>query len=469
MVRPRGVLADEPLEGAAALRVLDAVCHLRGGDVEAKGAEAPRGAPGVERLGHDPDPGPPRQERGREACVLVGVARGALDDDRGGGDAGGAEGLGHRIGFGARGAVEQAAGGNHDGRGARMEESRGGGHPLGEDVGERTRGQERGAKDDDGIPRRDRVRGHSERALEESGEVMGQAHGRRYDYAMRAQVWFVITALAGCGDDGGQRRENPDAAEPADAAIDAAEPIDAPVDAPMGMLVSDNMFDTTLGMLCGLGFDESTGDVHVVPCQNTQVHVYSVEGTLRRTEAWSGELADDADIEISDATYTLGTTSVAPGDSVRINGETGPAELYAEGDDGAVTLTAAFGDSHVVGGSYHPGRGSFFVLQDRAAATAANTVAELDLVTGALIQSFPTGAFDVSFGDLDVCNATGELLVTSSVQPSIIRYSPTGAVLGTLTLPAALTPSGIALDGAGGAWLSTTSGLVVHVTGVPCG
>lgn len=282
---------------------------------------------------------------------------------------------------------------------------------------------------------------------------------------MRSHVWLVIAALTGCGDDGGARREDPDAAVPADAPIDAAEPVDAP----MGTLVIDDMFDSTLGMLCGVGFDEPTGDVHVVPCQNTQVHVYSVEGTLRRTEAWSGELADDADIEISEATYTLGTTSVAPGDSVRINGETGPVELYAEGDDGAVTLTAAFGDSHVVGGSYHPGRGSFFVLQDRAAATAANTIAELDLVTGALVQSFSTGAFDVSYGDLDVCNATGELLVTSSVEANIIRYSPTGAVLGTLALPAGVTPSGIGLDGAGGAWLSTTSGVVVHVDGVPCG
>jgi hypothetical protein len=61
--------------------------------------------------------------------------------------------------------------------------------------------------------------------------------------------------------------------------------------------------------------------------------------------------------------------AIQPGDAIYINGETDVAELYAPPDDGAVTLAAAFGNSHVVGGSYHPGRGTFCVVQDRAAPT----------------------------------------------------------------------------------------------------
>jgi sugar lactone lactonase YvrE len=85
------------------------------------------------------------------------------------------------------------------------------------------------------------------------------------------------------------------------------------------------------------------------------------------------------------------------------------------------------------------------------------------------VQSFSTGDFAVSFGDLDVCNATGEIFVVSSIQNTVAIFAPTGERTGTYGLPADVaTPSGLSLTSEGNAYLSSTSGSVFQVSGLPC-
>jgi hypothetical protein len=103
---------------------------------------------------------------------------------------------------------------------------------------------------------------------------------------MRKVVGIAIAAMAACGDDGGERRDDPDGPVAPDAAIDAASPdapIDAAIDAPVdgaSTLVSEGAFATGLGSLCGIGVDRVSGQIHIFPCMNTSVHVYVEPGTL---------------------------------------------------------------------------------------------------------------------------------------------------------------------------------------------
>jgi hypothetical protein len=62
----------------------------------------------------------------------------------------------------------------------------------------------------------------------------------------------------------------------------------------------------------------------------------------------------------------------------------------------ADTVSAQFGDSHIVGGSCHPQRTSFFLVQDNVpSASLHNRIAEIDPLTGDTIQTFPIGVISM--------------------------------------------------------------------------
>ena len=128
--------------------------------------------------------------------------------------------------------------------------------------------------------------------------------------------------------------------------------------------------------------------------------------------------------------------------------------------------------ANIVGGAYHPGRDTFFLVQDSAPSSPAdNLVGEIDPATGNVINSFQVSPeYDVVFGDLDVCGATGNLLLVSSVEPRIGEFTPDGAFVAGHPLPGAVTSvSGIALDDASSeAWVSGTGGTLWRLNGVPC-
>lgn len=257
----------------------------------------------------------------------------------------------------------------------------------------------------------------------------------------------------------------PDAGAPDGAVADAGPPDAGPVE-----LTSTVSITPALGSLCGAGYDPIDDLVWVYPCSGATVHAFTPAGVAAGTVARPGEVANDVDVAVTPVAVVIGTTAVAAGGMLFINGETDVAEVHAPDTAGSTPLVTAFGGSHVVGGGYHPGRDTLFLVQDRVAAASPNTVAEVDRVTGAVVASFSTlPAFDVNFGDLEVCASTGHLLVVSSIEATIAELSPDGAVLAEHALPAGVVaPSGLALGADGQAWVSGTGGELWRVDGVPC-
>lgn len=195
-------------------------------------------------------------------------------------------------------------------------------------------------------------------------------------------------------------------------------------------------------------------------------------GTLPR----AGNSANDVDLEVLTHPLTIGTTQLPPGTLLYIDGESGFAEVYAvDPVTGAVlaTLQTQFGMSHVVGGAVHAGRSSIFLVQDRVPSGTVNdsVVAEVYSLTGTVLQTFQLAApFTVNYGDIEVDEATGNLLVVSSDMGVMREVTVNGALVADHALPPGVGGlRGIAIDDARGeAWVCDSStifrlGGVAHV------
>lgn len=237
-----------------------------------------------------------------------------------------------------------------------------------------------------------------------------------------------------------------------------------------------NSFDPTeTGSLCGVGFDWETGNVWIYGCSDDSLYAYSAIGNLIASVPRPGEAANDADIAFAPEDLMLGDTSVPYGTLLFINGETDTAEIYAiDKNTGTVidTLNSSFGNSHVVGGAFHPIRNTFYLLQDQVAGPNGNIIAEVNPVIGDTLQTFGTPAgYSVNYGDLDIGDSTSNLFIVSSIEDSIAELTAAGSPASSHALPGGVSLlSGIALDCAKGeAWVVNTAGTVFHLGGVPCG
>ncbi len=227
--------------------------------------------------------------------------------------------------------------------------------------------------------------------------------------------------------------------------------------------------------LCGLGFDPVLGGVWVFGCSAATVQRYGPTGVFASEVARPGESANDVDVELAPEALTLNATALPIGSLLFINGETGPAEIYAVDKTSAAvlaTLPSAFGVSHVVGGAYHPGRNTFFLVQDNVPGAAdENRIAEVDAATGSVLNTFQiTATFSVNFGDLEVCGNSGNLLVASDDETSIAEYTPTGTFVQYHALPVGVSAlSGLGVDDlTGDLWVGNTVGNVWRLQGDAC-
>jgi len=240
--------------------------------------------------------------------------------------------------------------------------------------------------------------------------------------------------------------------------------------------VLDSFNPSNSGGLCSLSLDGTTGNVWVYDCSGSMVDGYASDGTFLASVPRPGESANDVDIDFAPEELTLNETLVPEGSMLFINGESGPAEIYAidvSSGNPLDTLVAEFGVSHVVGGGYDAIRDLLVLVQDRIpSGTDANRIAEVDPVTGEVLNTFQTVPdYDVNFGDLDVSTVTGNYFVVSSIEAGIGEFTPAGDFVTTHALPSGVTSlSGIALDcAAQEAWVANTSGTVWRLGNVPCG
>ncbi len=212
----------------------------------------------------------------------------------------------------------------------------------------------------------------------------------------------------------------------------------------------------------------------VIGCSASTIDRYTEEGTFISSASMVGGAANDVDIDMAPVDLVMNGTFVEQGRLLLVNGEVGVAEIYAIDEVTNVvidTLVPAFGNSHVVGGSYHPQRGTFFLVQDNVPTAAlANRVAEIDAMTGAVIQEFSVlPHFDVNYGDLDISPISGHLFIVSSAESTIAEFTPEGVFVTEHALPAGVSGlSGIALDNdLEGAWVCNTGGLVYKLGDFP--
>ncbi|MFI5172655.1 MAG: T9SS type A sorting domain-containing protein [Chitinophagales bacterium] len=225
--------------------------------------------------------------------------------------------------------------------------------------------------------------------------------------------------------------------------------------------------------LCGIGYDADSNFVWIYGCFSEGITRYTADGVFSHNVNTAGGIANDVDLEITTYAFELGGTTIPKGQLLFINGEEGPAEIYAINLDNTITdtLVTNFGVDHVVGGSTAAAiDGKFYLVQDDVpGAEFKNRIAEI-AITGDTIQTFFIGDFfDVSYGDLEVDDA-GNLFVVSSVEDSIAVISGSGELITKYDLPDSVaTLSGIALDcSKQEAWVSSTNGTVYRLGNFPC-
>jgi hypothetical protein len=224
-----------------------------------------------------------------------------------------------------------------------------------------------------------------------------------------------------------------------------------------------------VGDLCAIGRDPETGNLWVYPCFGVDILAYSPTGEPAGSVPRPGESANDVDVTFAPVEFVLADSTAPANTLLFVNGESEAAEIYAvDKATGTVvdTLVADFGDSHTVGGSFHAGRDTLFLVQDNVPAAAMrNRIAEIDPITGDTVQTFSIEAsFNVSYGDLDISDQTGNLFVVSSLETSIAEFTPEGDFVQQHALPEGVgSLSGIALDcAAQEAWVTSTSNTVFH-------
>jgi hypothetical protein len=152
------------------------------------------------------------------------------------------------------------------------------------------------------------------------------------------------------------------------------------------------------------------------------------------------------------------------------NGEVAPGMLIAiDKNDGTVFGSVALPGGIVVGGAYHPTRGTAFVVEFQS-----DVITEIELDTGTPLGAFPVApvgspAFDVYYGDIMVEPRSGNLFIVSSNETRLRVLTPTGAWVRDYDIAAlgVVSPSGIAWDPqTSTAWIATTGGTVRRVVGL---
>jgi hypothetical protein len=201
---------------------------------------------------------------------------------------------------------------------------------------------------------------------------------------------------------------------------------------------------------------------------------YDTSGNMLNSFATPGGSANDVDIEIAPVQFLMNGNTIQEGQVLFVNGESGSAEIYAVDNGTGIitdTLATTFGTDHVVGGSYHHQRNTFFMVQDNVPGVALeNLIAEIDPSNGDTLDIFQiTPYFNVSYGDIEVGD-NGNLFVVSSAEDSIAEFTATGTFVQMHDLPVGVADlSGIALDCASGeAWVCNTSGTIFHLGNFPC-
>ncbi len=220
--------------------------------------------------------------------------------------------------------------------------------------------------------------------------------------------------------------------------------------------------------ICALGYDKVQHRVWIYHCNADSLICLDTTGQKLVALKAPGEIADDSDIDIAPVSFQLAGTMIPQGTLLIINGETDSAEIYAmDPVTGIVldTLFTSFGNNHVQGGAYHIPSGTIFLVQDGAAGlTLGDRVAEINVNTGQVIQTWSFGnLYSVYNGDLEAAE-NGNLYIVSSYEDSILEITPQGQFVQRHDINFSIgSISGFDFDCATGSiWACNTVGNVYH-------
>lgn len=221
--------------------------------------------------------------------------------------------------------------------------------------------------------------------------------------------------------------------------------------------------------LVAIGFDNRTGNVFAYDDSQPVIREYTPAGAqVLPTIPLPGPAeSNDVDLDFAPEGLNLNGTAV-PENALLVTDDDNDNALRAiDKDDGAVlaaktNLVPSAVD--MVGGAYDAERNSHFIVD-----FSADRIREYDPATGALVGGpfpvHPAGSppFDVFYGDIEVSQTTGNLLVVSSEQDRIRELTPTGAFVQDIDIAGLVGGgmAGIAIDDASGdAWIGTRSSTV---------
>ena len=219
------------------------------------------------------------------------------------------------------------------------------------------------------------------------------------------------------------------------------------------------------GPAAGIALDPVSGNLFVR--QSGQLRELTPAGSPVLPDISApGADGSNFDLDHLSEPLNLGGTPIAAGALLAMDGNRTPNRIHAlDKDTGGVLASVDLSLTGIVGGSYHAGRDTFFVL------TAAGLVAEIQPASGTTLASFPASppgspAFGTAFGDVEVDQTTGNVLIVGSGQGVIREMTPGGVFLRDINVAPLVVGgvAGIALDDAQRqAWVLDTSDQVTRI------
>jgi hypothetical protein len=225
--------------------------------------------------------------------------------------------------------------------------------------------------------------------------------------------------------------------------------------------------DGLSNLFVGLGFDTFGERVYVYQQFDSVIGRFTTTGVADGVLPLSGGTAPSSrfDLDFAPAAFNLGS-GVAPENSLLVFNGNLANEIYSvDKTTGAVHSFIAYGPiMQMVGGAYHQPSDTFFTIN-----ISPTDFIKLVLPTASIATAgFSPAPFDVFFGDLEVDQSTGNLLLVSSQHSFIRVVDPNGLFIEEINVaPFGVGDgglSGIALDDStGDIWLLQLNGRVLHL------
>ena len=223
------------------------------------------------------------------------------------------------------------------------------------------------------------------------------------------------------------------------------------------------------GSLDSIGLDDETGLLYVHQQAASTILVVDATGATVTTIPSPGNSSNDYDLDFTSGLLSVAGVSV-PSDTLLVfNGDDNPERLYAvDKTDGTVISDIALDSISLVGGAQVPGVNQVATVQF----TGDDTIISHDADSGLQVSAFLPGPqpFDIFFGDIDINQQTGNLVLVSSSQNVVRELTPTGLCVRDVDVTdlGISAMSGVAIDESTGLfYISSTNGSVYLLDPTP--